>query len=131
MIFEDVHWIDPTSRETLGRIIERIKTLSVLLIVTYRPEFESQWKGGPHVTALTLNRFGKREIATMIDRVAGNKLLPASIKQDIIERSDGIPCSSRRLQRRCWRRRAREQQSVQLEQFRRRLLRFPEAYTHH
>ena len=91
MIFEDVHWVDPTSLETLGRTVERIRTLSVLLIVTYRPEFEPQWIRRPHVTALTLNRLGEREIAAMIDRVVGNKVLPASIKQDIIERSDGIP----------------------------------------
>jgi predicted ATPase len=62
-----------------------------LLIVTYRPEVEPQWIGRPHVTTLTLNRFGEREIAAMIDRVVGNKLLPVRIKQDIIERSDGIP----------------------------------------
>jgi predicted ATPase len=91
MIFDDVHWIDPTSLEALGRSVERIKTLGVLLIVTYRPEFEPQWIGRPHVTALTLNRFGEHEIAAMIDRVVGDKLLPVSIKQDIIERSDGIP----------------------------------------
>ena len=91
MIFEDVHWIDPTSLEALGRAVDRIRTLGVLLIVSYRPEFEPQWIGRPHVTALTLNRLGEREIAAMIDRVVGNKLLPVSIKQDIVERSDGIP----------------------------------------
>ena len=63
----------------------------MLLIVTYRPEFEPPWIGQPHVTALTLNRLGEREIAAMIDRVTGNKPLPASIRQDIIERTDGIP----------------------------------------
>ena len=91
MIFEDVHWIDPTSLEALGRTVDRIKTLGVLLIVTFRPEFEPPWIGRPNVTALTLNRLGEREIAAMIDRVVGNKLLPASIRQDIIERTDGIP----------------------------------------
>ena len=91
MIFEDVHWIDPTSLEALGRAVDRIRTLGVLLIVTYRPEFEPPWIGRPHVTALTLNRLGEREIAAMIDRVTGNKPLPASIRQDIIERTDGIP----------------------------------------
>ena len=91
MIFEDVHWIDPTSLEALGRTVDRIRTLGVLLIVTYRPEFEPPWIGRPHVTALTLNRLGEREIAAMIDRVTGNKPLPASIRQDIIERTDGIP----------------------------------------
>ena len=91
MIFEDVHWIDPTSLETLGRGIDRIKAVGVLLIITYRPEFEPPWIGRPYVTALTLNRLAQREIAAMIDRVTGNKPLSASIRQDIIERTDGIP----------------------------------------
>ena len=91
MIFEDVHWIDPTSLEVLGRTVDRLRTLGVLLIVTYRPEFEPPWIGRPYVTALNLNRLGEREIAAMIDRVTGNKSLPESIRQDIIERTDGIP----------------------------------------
>ena len=91
MIFEDVHWIDPTSLEALGRGIDRIKAVGVLLIITHRPEFEPPWLERPYVTALTLNRLGEREIASMIDRVIGNNALPASIRQDIIERTDGIP----------------------------------------
>ena len=91
MIFEDVHWLDPTSLEVLGRTVDRLKTLGVLLIITYRPEFEPPWIGRPYVTALNLNRLGEREIAAMIDRVTGNKSLPESIRQDIIERTDGIP----------------------------------------
>jgi class 3 adenylate cyclase/predicted ATPase len=91
MIFEDAHWIDPTSLEVLGRAVDRIRTLGVLLLVTYRPEFEPPWIGRTAVTALTLNRLGEHEIAAMIDRVSGNKALPASIRHDIIERTDGIP----------------------------------------
>ena len=91
MIFEDVHWIDPTSLEALGRGIDRIKAVGVLLIITHRPEFEPPWLERPYVTALTLNRLGEREIAAMIDRVIGNNALPASVRQDIIERTDGIP----------------------------------------
>ena len=91
MIFEDVHWIDPTSLEALGRAVDRIRTLCVLLIITQRPEFEPPWIGQPHVTTLTINRLGGREIAAMIDRVIGNNAIPAKIKQDIIERTDGIP----------------------------------------
>ena len=91
MIFEDVHWIDPTSLEAVGRMVDRLRTLGVLLIVTYRPEFEPPWIGRPHVTALTLNRLGEREITAMIDRVTGNKALPESVRQDIMERTDGVP----------------------------------------
>ena len=91
MIFEDVHWSDPTSVEALGRAVDRIRNLGVLLITTHRPEFEPPWIGRPHVTALILNRLGEREIAALIDGVTGNKPLPAHIRQDIVERTDGIP----------------------------------------
>jgi class 3 adenylate cyclase len=91
MVFEDAHWTDPTSLEAFGRAVDQIRTLRVLLIVTYRPEFEPPWIGRPHVTALTINRWAERDIDAMIDGVVGNKHLPASVRQDIIERSDGIP----------------------------------------
>ena len=91
MILEDAHWADPTSLEAFGRVIDRIVGLRVLLLVTFRPEFAPPWTGQPHVTALTLNRLAKSDIDAMIDGVVGNKLLPASIRQDIIERTDGIP----------------------------------------
>jgi class 3 adenylate cyclase len=91
MIFEDAHWTDPTSLEVFGRVVDEIAILPVLLIVTFRPEFDPPWIGQPHVTALTINRLTQRDVDAMIDRVVGNKLLPASIRRDIVERTDGIP----------------------------------------
>jgi predicted ATPase/class 3 adenylate cyclase len=91
MIFEDAHWIDPSSLELLGRTVDRIATLRVLLIVTFRPEFEPLWIGRPYVTPLTINRLGHPEIGALIDGLIGNNPLPVSIRQDIIERTDGIP----------------------------------------
>ena len=91
MIFEDAHWTDPTSLEALGRIADRIQTLRVLLIVTFRPEFQAPWIGRPYVTALTINRLTEHEIGAMIERIVGNKLLPLKLRHDIIERTDGIP----------------------------------------
>jgi class 3 adenylate cyclase/predicted ATPase len=91
MVFEDAHWSDPTSLEALGRIADRIASLRVLLFVTFRPEFTPPWIGQPHVTALTLNRLPKRDVEVMIDRVVGDKPIPANLRQDIIERTDGIP----------------------------------------
>ena len=91
MIFEDAHWTDPTSLELFGRIVDRTPTLRALLIVTFRPEFEPPWIGRPYVTPLTINRLAEREVGAMIDGVIGNKLLAANIRQDIIERTDGIP----------------------------------------
>ena len=91
MIFEDAHWTDPTSLETFSRVVDRLRTLRVLLVVTFRPEFEPPWIGRPYVTAVTINRLAQRDIEAMIDRVVGNKFISASVRHDIIERTDGIP----------------------------------------
>jgi class 3 adenylate cyclase len=91
MIFEDVHWVDPTSLEVVSRTVDRVRTLGALLIITYRPEFEPPWMGRSYVTTLNLNRLGEREAAALVERVTGNRLLPESIRHDIIERTDGIP----------------------------------------
>jgi class 3 adenylate cyclase/predicted ATPase len=91
MIFEDAHWADPTSLEVLDRLAHAVRTLRVLLIVTFRPNFEPPWIGRPYVTALTINRLGRRDIELMIDSVVGNKPVSTNIRRDIIERTDGIP----------------------------------------
>ena len=91
MIVEDAHWGDPTSLEVFGQAVDRIPALRALLLVTFRPEFESSWVGRPYVTTLTINRLTERDVSAMIDRVVGNKLMPANIRHDIIERTDGIP----------------------------------------
>jgi class 3 adenylate cyclase/predicted ATPase len=91
IILEDAHWTDPTSLEAFSLFMDQIRTHRVLLLVTFRPEFQAPWIGRPYVTALTLNRLGKGEVSGLIDRVVGNKLIPANVRQDIIERTDGIP----------------------------------------
>src|SRR5215472_1272028 len=91
MVFADAHWADPTSLEAFGGVVDRIRTLRVLLLVTFRPEFDAPWVGRPYVTVLMINRLPEHEAGVMIDRLVGNRLLSASIRQDIIERTDGIP----------------------------------------
>ena len=91
MILEDAHWVDPTSLEVFGRTIDRIKALPVLLIVTFRPEFDAPWVGQSHVTSLTLNRLGEREAVAIVAHLVGNTVLPADVTAEIVERTDGIP----------------------------------------
>jgi class 3 adenylate cyclase/predicted ATPase len=91
MIFEDAHWVDPTSLEVFGRTVDQIKTFPVLLIVTFRPEFTAPWAGRSHVMSLALNRLGERETAAIIAGLVGNKELPADVMAEIVERTDGIP----------------------------------------
>src|SRR5512135_2886670 len=82
---------DPTSLEVFGRTVDRIKTLPVLLIVTFRPEFTAPWVGQSHVTSLMLNRLDEPDAATIIARLVGNNKLPADVLAEIVERTDGIP----------------------------------------
>jgi tetratricopeptide (TPR) repeat protein len=91
MIVEDAHWLDPTSLEVFGRTVDQLKILPVLLIVTFRPEFNAPWAGRSYVTSLALNRLGEREAAAIIARIVGNKQLPADVTAEILERTDGIP----------------------------------------
>ncbi len=91
MIYEDVHWIDPSSRELLDVTIERAASLAVLLILTFRPDFHPPWSGQAHVTSLTLSRLSRREGTALVSRVIGNKQIPDDIVAEIVERTDGIP----------------------------------------
>jgi class 3 adenylate cyclase/predicted ATPase len=92
MIFEDLHWIDPTSREVLDLTVEKITRMPVLLVATYRPEFQPPWVGGSQVTAIALNRLGRNEGATLVHRLAGNLgALPPDVVDEIVERTDGVP----------------------------------------
>ena len=91
MVFEDIHWSDPTTRESLDLIIDRVPTLRVLVIITFRPEFTATWIGRPHVTMLNLSRLPPRLRARMITHVTGGKALPKEIADQIIDRTDGVP----------------------------------------
>ena len=92
MIFEDLHWIDPTSREFLDLVLARIDRLPVLLAATFRPEFQPPWVGQAHATVIALNRLGRGDGAVMVERLAGNAaLLPPDVIAEIVERTDGVP----------------------------------------
>jgi class 3 adenylate cyclase/predicted ATPase len=91
MVFEDAHWADASSLETLSHLVDRIPSMRTLLFVTFRPEFAAPWVGRPHVTTLSINRLTQREAEALIDKVAGSEPLPAGVRQDIVERADGVP----------------------------------------
>jgi class 3 adenylate cyclase/predicted ATPase len=91
MVLEDAHWIDPTSRELLDLMLNRMPRLPVLLIVTFRPEFQHGWSGQPHVTVMALNRLGGHDGATLVEHLAGNAGLAREAVDEIVERADGVP----------------------------------------
>jgi class 3 adenylate cyclase len=91
MLLEDAHWIDPTSLDLTGRLVERVQDLAVLIVVTARPEFVAPWIGRPNFTAVALNRFERSQVVTMIDRIMSSRALPAEVLDQIIAKTDGVP----------------------------------------
>jgi predicted ATPase len=91
MLFEDLHWADPSSLESLDALRERLEHLPLLLVATCRSEFRPQWIGQPGVTALTLGRLGAEQTRAVAARVAGDKELPDEILEQIVAKTDGIP----------------------------------------
>jgi len=91
VVFEDAHWIDPTSRELLDLTVDRVRSLPVLLIVTFRPGFQLTWIGQPQVTMLALNRLDRHDRAVLVEQVAGGKSLPSDVIEQIADRTDGVP----------------------------------------
>jgi class 3 adenylate cyclase/tetratricopeptide (TPR) repeat protein len=91
IVFEDAHWIDPTSRELLDLTVERVRSLPVLLIVTFRPEFYPPWTGQPQVSMLALNRLDRHDRTVLIEQIAGGKALPDDVIEQIVDRTDGVP----------------------------------------
>ena len=91
MVFEDVHWSDPTTLEALDMLVDRASSLRVLVILTFRPEFSPPWIGRSHVSLLSLNRLPPRRRGEMIAHVMAGKALPKTIADQIIERTDGVP----------------------------------------
>lgn len=91
VFFEDAHWIDPSSQETLDALIDEIRSHPVLCLITHRPEYAPSWTEAGHVTALSLNRLGRRDIGGVIEGVTGGKSIPEQVYAQILERTDGVP----------------------------------------
>lgn len=99
LLFEDAHWSDSTTLDLLERFVERIRKLPVLMVMTFRPEFEPVWAGQAQVTSVILSRLGRRETLALAGGVAGGKSLPGEILDRIIEHTDGIPLCIEELTR--------------------------------
>lgn len=91
IIFEDTHWIDPTSQEVLDLLVDRVQNTSILIIITCRSEFQPHWNAHSHLTTLTLNRLSRQCRTTLVERVAGAKKLPQEVIEAITMKTDGVP----------------------------------------
>jgi class 3 adenylate cyclase len=91
VVVEDIQWIDPTSLDLLNRTVARIANLPVLLVITFRPEFQPTWVGEPHVSVLPLSRLGRGDSAALVDGITSGKALPDIVLEQIVAQTDGVP----------------------------------------
>jgi predicted ATPase len=90
MLFEDAHWADATSLEVLDLTVERVRALPVLVLITFRPEYEAPWIGLSHVTSIALDRLLPAEVETLAEHVSGRPL-PPEVTTQIVAKTDGVP----------------------------------------
>jgi predicted ATPase/class 3 adenylate cyclase len=90
-VWEDLHWADPSTLEMLGIVLEQSPTVSMLNVLTFRPEFEPLWPTRSHMTPLTLNRLERPQVEALITHLAGDKILPAEVVAHIVTKTDGVP----------------------------------------
>jgi class 3 adenylate cyclase/tetratricopeptide (TPR) repeat protein len=90
LLFEDLHWIDPSSRELLDLLVDQIATFPILAVLSYRPDFAVSWLGAPHITSLRLRRLSTAAAMAIVGGITG-KPLPRQITEQIVARADGIP----------------------------------------
>src|ERR1700757_1019182 len=97
MVFEDLHWIDPTSLELLSLTVDQVSSQRILLLATARPEFTPPWASHRHISTVSLNRFGRSEVKALVAGVTKGKALPPEVLDQIVTRADGVPLFNEEL----------------------------------
>jgi hypothetical protein len=91
LLFEDVHWADPTTLELLTLLVDRMRHLPALLLITARPEFATPWPADDHIAGLALDQLDRDDAIALAMRVAGGKRLPEAALAEILQRTDRVP----------------------------------------
>jgi class 3 adenylate cyclase/tetratricopeptide (TPR) repeat protein len=91
LLFEDAHWADPTTLQVMDLLIDRVRAVPLLIVLTHRPEFQSRWSAQGHAGALNLSKLTRAQSAAMVSTLAGGKALPAALLEQILTRTDGVP----------------------------------------
>lgn len=91
LLFEDAHWADPTTLEVLDQLIDRVRTIPLLIVLTHRPAFQVRWSAHGHVTALNLSKLTRAQSTAIIVKLVGGKTLPSELLAQILAKTDGVP----------------------------------------
>jgi class 3 adenylate cyclase/tetratricopeptide (TPR) repeat protein len=91
LLFEDMHWADPSTLEVMDLLIDRVRDIPLLMVLTHRPEFRSRWNTHGHVSALNLSKLTRAQSIALISRLTGGRSLPDEVLEQILSKTDGVP----------------------------------------
>ncbi len=91
LVVEDLHWVDASTRELLGLVLEQLASMPVLVVFTFRPEFVPAWAPSSRVTTLPLGRLARAEVESLALATSGGRAFPAPLLDEIVARTDGVP----------------------------------------
>ena len=95
VLFEDVHWVDATTLEVLDQLVERVKDMPLLIVLTHRPQFKNRWASHDYVLAVGITKLTRAQCATMVSRLGGTKALPKDLVEEILNKTTVCRCSSK------------------------------------
>ena len=91
LLFEDLHWIDSETQAMLESLVESLPTSRLLLLVNYRPEYQHGWASKTYYTQLRLDPLPPESAGEILNSVLGNDHGLQSLKELLIERTEGNP----------------------------------------
>ncbi|HEV8714159.1 MAG TPA: adenylate cyclase, partial [Candidatus Binatia bacterium] len=89
--WEDLHWADPSTLDTLTLFLDQVPTARLLVLLTFRPDFTPPWGSRSYLSQLTLSRLGRPQVEAMVEHITGGKHLPREVRQQIVAKTDGVP----------------------------------------
>jgi class 3 adenylate cyclase/predicted ATPase len=90
-VVEDLHWVDPSTLEVLGLLVEQAATVPLLIVLTARPTFRPPWPPRAHDAHVILHQLTRQEVAEMI-ACLGAPLVPSTQMFDtLVARTGGVP----------------------------------------
>ncbi|MEK7400794.1 MAG: AAA family ATPase [Gemmatimonadota bacterium] len=91
LLFEDVHWADPSTLEVLDLLVRRLGGIPLMAVLTHRPEFVNRWPTAAHVTSLDLSRLQREDARSIVGQLARGKALPPQLVEQILDKAGGVP----------------------------------------
>jgi tetratricopeptide (TPR) repeat protein len=91
LVFEDLHWLDSETQTLLDSLVESLPTARLLLLVNYRPEYQHGWANKTYYTQLRLDPLPPESAGKILNSVLGNDHGLKSLKELLIERTEGNP----------------------------------------